>query len=372
MLKNAFGEHYLQDSFAGGHLIDKTKVMQEFVKWANVDNKNLGTTGAAKAQWAMASTVANQDLKSNPQALDDMMHRGNAKSVEAATAKVGLQAKPEIVFMMWWRRAAFKKTSMKHLTPEAASKHSQYPVTSSEARKLMDKLVEQNFATKTTKGWFKNKKEVWSLNQNMIDVLKRDKKGKSKGAYNATLAYSRLDAGLNADHNKEAHEFNLAAYNMFLSNAYVGSATKYFHDKYCKEGVHVVTGEGADIGTIYGDANMLNAGAQKGVEYSAVTSQRSRESVFNIIDTGQDPTGDHTTSEIKKRFPTQVKPGPNDPPLTLENWNATKLFTEYDRGLLNPASSNSARLVYKVKSGGGISGGNAIDVEKIVHDAGPF
>jgi hypothetical protein len=33
MVTNGFGDHYLQDSFAGGHLINKTLIMQWFVEW---------------------------------------------------------------------------------------------------------------------------------------------------------------------------------------------------------------------------------------------------------------------------------------------------------------------------------------------------
>ncbi|MGH3523182.1 MAG: eCIS core domain-containing protein, partial [Mycobacterium sp.] len=33
LIQNSFGEHYLQDSFAAGHLIDKTKIMQWFTLW---------------------------------------------------------------------------------------------------------------------------------------------------------------------------------------------------------------------------------------------------------------------------------------------------------------------------------------------------
>jgi hypothetical protein len=373
MLKTGFGEHYLQDSFAGGHLIDKTKVMQTFLQWSNKDKGHLGSSDTAKAQWAIMSTIADQDLKSNPQALDDMMHRGKDRhSVEAYTAKANLKVKPEIEFMMWWRHEAFANAKMQNLNPEtAAAKAPMVAGDPTRAKQLMDKLVTGQFAEEKSEGWIWDRKKYYSLNQAQIDVLKTDKKGKGQGAYQANIAYSSMKKEKRPDYKKEAHEFNLAAYNLFLSNAFIQGATKYFHDKYCKEGIEVVTGEGASIGRVYGDSNMLTAGGQKGVEYSAETSKRSRESVFNVMETGQDPQGQHTTSAIRKRFPTHVKPGPNDAPITLADWNADHLVTEYDKGWLNPASSNMARLVYKAQ--GGISKGNALDVgEMTKHDAGPF
>jgi hypothetical protein len=69
-----------------------------------------------------------------------------------------------------------------------------------------------------------------------------------------------------------ASEFNLVAYNALMSNAYIQAATKFFHDKFCKEGLEVQSGSGVLLGRIYGDANMLNAGGQFGLEYAAETS----------------------------------------------------------------------------------------------------
>jgi hypothetical protein len=393
MLKTGFGEHYLQDSFAGGHLINKTKIMQTFLQWSNKDKGHLGSSDTAKAQWAIMSTITDQALKSNPQALDDMMHRGkDTNSVEAYTAKANLKVQPQIEFMMWWRHAAFRDATMKEITPEtAAAKAPMVAGDPTTARQLMDKLVAGQFAEVVSRGWkLWDRKKFYSLNQAQIDVLKTDKEGKGQGAYQANIAYAGQkaeekdaynkvyrpeEAAKNQqkgpDFKKEAHEFNLAAYNLFLSNSFIQGATKYFHDKYCKEGIEVVTGEGAAIGRVYGDSNMLTAGGQKGVEYSAETSKRSRESVFNAIETGQDPQGPNTTSEIRKRFPTHVKPGPNDAPIPLADWNSDHLVTEYDKGWLNPASSNKARALYKWQ--GGISKGNALDVgEMTKHDAGPF
>jgi hypothetical protein len=325
----------------------------------------------------MVSTIAQQDLKSNPQALDDKMHRGELGKVEDATGEVGLEAKPEIVFMMWWRNAALNNQQLKHLIPdEAAQQCSLNGVHQNaiEAKKLMDQLVQQNFAklkversigSKLTFGLAGKNQTVYSLNESMIDVLKTDKKGKGQGTYEAHLAKSMMQSGEKRDFTKEAHEFNLAAYNSFLSNAYVGGATKYFHDHYCKEGLEVITGKGDSIGRIYGDSNMLNAGAQEGVKYSAETSQLSREAIFKAI-SGEKVEGDYETQAIRQRFPVKVI-DPKGGPMDLADWN-NSLKAVFDKGVLNPASDNGARLVYKVKEGGGISKGNALDLKKLTKE----
>jgi len=367
LLQNAFGEHYLQDSFAAGHLIDKTGVMQAFTKWINTNGNELGSSEKFKAQWAMASMIANKqgtnnDLQSNPQALDDKMMRGELNSVGDATSEVGLGATEDIVFMMWWRNAANAKGSNKHLTPQQAAQKCPIPGVAgnaNKARELMDKLVTQSFAKKKTEGIIK-KVEVYSINQIHVDVLK------GKGAYQADLAMKLHEDGTH-DYVKEAEEFNLAAYNAFLSNAYIQGATKYFHDKYCREGLEVITGTNEAIGRIYGDAKMLSGGGQQGVEYSATTSQMSREAIFNIMNGRSDLAA--SVNDIRNRFPTKVVV-PGIGPRTLENWNYQFLYTNES---FKEAASTAAKIAYKAMEGGGISGGNAINVGEIVkHDGDVF
>jgi hypothetical protein len=375
LLQNAFGEHYLQDSFAAGHLIDKTGVMQAFTQWINANGKALGSTDNAKSQFAMASMIANKKgLKSNPQALDDKMMRGELDSVGEATDEVGLGATEDIIFMMWWRKAANDDKGDKHLTPDQAATKctiSSVKGNPGKAKQLMEALVSQHFAKIKTSGVI-NKTQFYSLDESQVDVLK------GKGAYKAELAM-KLHSGEDGDtdyddkdydftdkaYTKEAEEFNLAAYNEFMGNAYIQGATKFFHDKYCKEGLEVITGEGASIGRIYGDANMLNAGGQKGVEYAAKTSQMSREAIFNIIN--DTPGEAASVAKIKNRFPTTVIV-PKFGPRPLENWNFQFLYTD---ALFKEAATFGAKIAYKAM--GGISGGNAINVGEIVkHDGDIF
>ena len=386
LLQNAFGEHYLQDSFAAGHLIDKTGVMQAFTKWINANGNKLGSTDEAKSQWAMASMIANKqgtasDLESNPQALDDRMMRGEIDSVGEAAGEVGLAATEDIIFMMWWRKAANDSKGDKHLNPDQAAAKCTLPSVKDnpvKAKQLMDGLVAKNFAKIKTSGVIK-KTAFYSLDEAQVDVLK------GKGAYKATFA-TKIHSSEYSDpeydnseyddseydyteeaYTEEAEEFNLAAYNEFMSNAYIQGATKYFHDKYCKEGLEVITGAGDSIGRIYGDAKMLSAGGQKGVEYAAKTSQMSREAIFNTINGTPEDAASITT--IRNRFPTQVKvPGVGD--RTLANWNSEFLYTDE---MFKEAATSGAKIAYKAKGGGGISGGNAINVGEIVkHDSSVF
>jgi hypothetical protein len=48
ILENGFGDHYLQDSFAAGHLINKTLVMQWFIEWMGTQTDAV-SSGLSKA-----------------------------------------------------------------------------------------------------------------------------------------------------------------------------------------------------------------------------------------------------------------------------------------------------------------------------------
>ncbi|MGA9381205.1 MAG: DUF4157 domain-containing protein [Phormidium sp.] len=378
LLQNAFGEHYLQDAFAAGHLIDKTRIMQEFTKWMGNNGKNMGTSADAEARWAMASMIANKDLKSNPQDLDDMMMRQQGKEkgfISNAANSAGLGATEEIIFMMWWRNEAFNEDK-KHLTPAEVAKEAKVEPqsvkgNSERAKNLMDLLVKMGFAKKATEGIFWQK-EVYSIKQSQVDALKetenlKDKITTDKSAYKSTVGQEAIKKGGKRDFVKEAEEFNLASYNAFLSNAYIQAASGFFHDKFCREGLNVITGCNDDIGRIYGDENMMTAGAQKGVEYSARTSQMSRESIFNIID-GKPAVAE--TKDIRSRFPTHVKVGSKN--VSLVDWqnnliHGTDIFQEaYNAG-------TSAHALYKLAPGDGLSRGNALDVAGFAkHDGDVF
>jgi hypothetical protein len=357
LLHNAFGEHYLQDSFAAGHLIDKSRIMQWFVEYLDRKHADLGSTSRATGEWSMIKTVAKQrGLKSNPQMLHDKIVRGKIKSVADANTELGMSVSPEILYMMWWRRAAKEKTEHTTLTVDEAAQ--QCPLLGfggdkNEVSDAMQRLADAGFATVST-GFF-GRTKTYTLSQSQVNALR------GGGAYDASLA-KRLWARGRADRTREAQEFNLAAYAAFLNNTYVQAATKFFHDKYCKQGLEVVAGNGDSLGRIYGDEAMLSAGAHKGVEYSAETSRWSREAVFRLL-SGEDEG--HTTEEIKLRFPAwAIDDNLGGKQLPLDKWNEA-LRAAGDAGLFEQARSVGARLAYKFKGGGGISGGNALDIKSV-------
>ncbi len=363
MLQNAFGEHYLQDAYAGGHLVNKTKIMQWFVEWL-ASNGGLGSTDLGESQFAMAKHAASSNLQSNPQALDDQIKRGELGSMGEASQSIGMNNKPEIVFMMKWRRLAVEDGSRQELTPKAAADAGLD--TRDNARTYMRALVTAGFAERD---FDLLGDRFFRLKQKMIDSAK----GTTFAPYKATQSGKEQP-----NFEEEAAEFNLASYNQFLSNSYIQGATKFFHDKYCKEGLDVVAANGENIYKVYGDNNMLKAGGQKGVLYSATTSKWSREAIFELI--AGHPERAHSLQEILGRFPAQAKEN-GGPAISLDAWN-DELHQRGINGLFAEARNFGAKLLSKAKPSGSISGGNAIDIQLLSqqlqaeaspqHDEGTF
>jgi Domain of unknown function (DUF4157) len=108
---NGFGDHYLQDSFAGGHLINKTLVMQWFVEWIR-EQRNQGTVFNVLKQsvWDKVKTmtveqqpgIAGMDLYDKP---DD-----------------GVASDPQTAFNQENSQERFNATGLQANSVEAASK----------------------------------------------------------------------------------------------------------------------------------------------------------------------------------------------------------------------------------------------------------
>jgi hypothetical protein len=349
LIQNSFGEHYLQDSFASGHLIDKTKIMRWFTLWLDKTGQGLGSGPQAKGQWAMAVHAAKQDLTSNPQMLHDKAVRGEVNGAQEAQQEIGMKSSPEIEFMMKWRALVKQDPELGAITVNDAAK--KIGVSRKDAATNLKKLVAAKFAY--TDWEFPGEYFLTISQSQAVDPFMSQ-------AYNATKG---TQAGKISDGEAQdaSAEFNLAAYNSMLSNAYIGASTKFFHDKFCKEGLQVMSGSGVDLGRIYGDANMMNAGGQKGLEYAAETSRRSRSAVFNIL-AGEKFDEKYTTDNIAKRFPAKVKVFGAF--LPIEDFNNTLRDLGENKGLFKQAKDNGALLVYKVMNG--ISDKGAMDLNLLV------
>jgi hypothetical protein len=239
--------------------------------------------------------------------------------------------------------------ALKHITPSKVTQLFGYSTIA--AAGMLDQLVELDFAKKVGKG----ASTKYSIHQ----VHLKAAQDRETGAFESNLA---LDPQGPHSVDAQVAEFDLEAYNLLMSDAHIQGSTKFFHDKFCQEGLEVIAGDGTDIGRIYGDSNMMNAGGQTGLEFAAETSRQSRSAVFHAIKGWTIP---YTSAQIQARFPAQGKV--DDTPVDLADWNQN-LKTAGDNGLFKKASTFGARLVEKTSILGeksGISKKGALNLSAI-------
>lgn len=393
LLLNGFGDHFLQDSFASGHLVDKTLIMQKFAQWLAENNRNLGSLKGAQQRWQMTQMVAHANLESNPQELNDSIAEKNLNFLEAAEL-IGLSPTPAIIFMMWWREQAAKNIQLKKALPNdiviLANRLGGLPFRingEEHAQQLLEELVAKGLAKKqeikksmsqrflsfgsssATEATEDNKYE-YHLKQAQINSVKSNTQKISQQTYNSELvSIDPSNQGMiddfevdTPDYETQAAEFNVQAYNAFLSNSYLQIATNVFHDEYCLKGLEVLNGNRQEIGKIYGDRSMLNAGAQKGVKYSAETAALSRNALLKTI-RGQHIDQEERTEAIKKRFPHYILDPISRDTFSLENWNSEVLASNDSfNELIKKVKMRGAKAMYKANSMGSSTGGHAINM----------
>lgn len=309
LLHAGFGDHYLQDAYAAGHLIDKTRVMQWYFQWQAQEGKLKETPG-----YAMIAALVAQPLKSNPQMMENV--RGG---VSAKLGQIGVTVDKPILALMWWRKHALagrkqgkdkynRITVLELVQQQQAVKFDD----GEQAAAALRRLVELGFAV------HKNPligKEYYELRDEHINVIDPDLAPKDPMA--PSSSYQNLDEHHDPkrdsdttyfatevdDYQAAAREFYYTAYAKFLNKAHLQLITNYLHNIFCAQGLEVRTAGNEDIGRIYGDVAMLTAGGQDGVRHSATTGQMAREAIYDILNTGQAKT---TTGEIEARFPRKV------------------------------------------------------------------
>ena len=304
LLLNGFGDHFLQDAFAAGHLIDKTRVMQWFYEWRKTDNV-LDT-----ADYHMIGAITRQTLKSNPQQVED----ADFLDVTGHLALANIEVEDHIRLLMWWRakalgdRKQFQTLSAATLVNSKGAPLGEHgPMLAASA--MLKQLGAQGFAAVHTN---KLGTVTYTLRDQHIDAIDTTKKHR---------LYDAVRHGDDAEgREKEAEEFYYAAYSKFLNSTYLQLITNFLHDKFCKAGLEVETADGAEIGKIYGDTTMLSAGGQSGVAFSAQTAKWSREAIYDILRTGE---AKHTPEQIAARFPRRIEPGwqaDSIQPIAIETW----------------------------------------------------
>jgi Domain of unknown function (DUF4157) len=359
LMVNGFGDHYLQDSFAAGHMINKTQIMQFYIEF--IDQKNQWDY-FKDANWRKVQNIAyNQTLAPKEQYDESRVEGYNGATGAGANKAMDPQSveNRSVENGSDWK-ANF--TALGLQVPRSLSNDPNHPtrkllhemrglarggkdsLKGSEIVALMGKLGVKANATRMAVGDMLLDGVLLSMEGALVstdlDVTKRGKQmasmRDSRAAADANPAVTPLDG---AGEQLSQKEFNKGSFRLrdelkpkkgsapptkteaerqddymavtykdyleFIQSSFLQKSTNALHDTFCKGGLTVMTAAGAAIGTVYGDDNMFNANSSVGVAHSGETAQMSRDAIVNIMNNGGD--GGNTVKAIVDRFPTEVR-----------------------------------------------------------------
>ncbi|MGH2387303.1 MAG: hypothetical protein ACRDIE_03800 [Chloroflexota bacterium] len=372
LLQNGFGDHFLQDSYAAGHLINKTQIMMWFVNWLEGHPEHRRAWSGdqltryklmANQQGGLGVSQGRYD-KSQPgaikgrdaQSAEDIEDDPNTDWTNRFEA-LGLQV-PDVIrpgsggykLLVWWQSASSKLQD--GLKISAAVKGAKLGAIYTPV--LLDLFVTNGIATKTEK----KGGTIYKLDS-------RYRVSKKNRAKHTLATTPTRNEGEQEDRDNSFKRMAAAVtysdYHSFLNNAYLQLSTNMLHNRYCSGGLKVTDTLGGNLFKIYGDDAMFQTESDKGVRQSAETARMSRDAIYSLLQ-GQAPG--KTPQEISARFPSYVQPeklpGDNgDPPVvTLEDWHTGGSLKKVCDDFVFPETANgvkSSALSLKGKITGKIS-----------------
>ncbi|HEY3078634.1 MAG TPA: hypothetical protein VGM69_01885 [Chloroflexota bacterium] len=343
LLLNGFGDHYLQDSYAAGHMLNKTQIMQWYVEfidkndewdyfrdknWRKVQQMAYRQPGLAAAVQYDKSRVKGATAEGetpraprNPQMVeniagDDWKVRFDALGLQVP-ASLRTPGSPERQLVEWWQRLAAQSSGKR--TQTGARLLANGPIDSrtglQKALKnlILDGVVRSD-EENTTRGDYMSWGEEGMKKAKFIDfgaavlVLREDYVPKDKKRFKAALARSQgtaEKAGDDSDYQRMAAAVTYGDYFEFMQSGFIQKATNALHDTFCQEGLSVVAGDGPEVFKVYGDDAMFNQDSARGVKHSGETANMSRDAILSLINTDDD--GGRTAASILARLPQRVK-----------------------------------------------------------------
>ena len=356
ILNNGFGDHYLQDSYAGGHMINKTKIMQWFVQW--LDTKKWNMDFASDENWRKVQAMAykqpeiaslmqydktqvqgydpddQQNKAQNPQAVediggDDWTVRFKAIGLQVPTSLQTPGSNARKLMESWQTLSALdndkNKQTGESLIADTALNFSDLKLALKDL--IDDGIVYLDLAADKTGRKVLSGENVFNIGASLKSF--KAWKFALRSQYvpkDITKFLSATKASAEGDdshYQKMASAVTYQDYMAFMNNAYVQKSTNALHDAFCKGGLTVYSGTGEHLFKVYGDDAMFSSESSKGVKHSGETAHMSRDAIRNIISTGNDDG--ITTESILTRLPNKVKaPMPGGglgPALKLEDWH---------------------------------------------------
>jgi hypothetical protein len=338
LLNNGFGDHYLQDSYASGHMINKTQIMQWYVEyidankewdyfkdknWRKVQQMAYGQEGLADPGQYDKSQVKGYDPTNpnpnqarNPQSVENI--GGDDWTVRFAA--LGLQVPPSLrtpgsderkVLEPWQLVAAESSGKRKRtgvqLSLASSKELNQAKVYAAVMNLLADGIVRTDEDVTKRKDYMKDGGLVPRAKfAETTFFLREDYVPQGKAKVKA-FKKARLDSqkGDDSAYQKMAQAVTYGDYIEFMSSGFLQKATNALHDTFCAGGLLVLTGLNAPAFKVYGDDAMFSKSSGEGVRESGITANMSRDSIMNIINTGKD--GGYTTKAIMDRLPSFVQ-----------------------------------------------------------------
>jgi hypothetical protein len=340
LVENAFGDHFLQDSYAAGHLINKTLIMQWFAKWLDANPRKRDYTAADDwrqvQQMAYAQDgLAGRDLydrdrvgqrrSNDPQSVeniggDDWTVRFDALGLEIPGVLRDPTTDAFKVFT-WWQAQAMNGKLLKADWKDLQRANA--PVRGRALQDALMRLIDDGVVHYDN--WSASDRRRGAAEIGLENLLyakslriKREYVPKKSNAAAFTRAVQAAGAGQVDEYQKMAKAVSYADYHRFLNHGYLQLASNVLHDHFCKHGLRVATEQGDEPYVIYGDNAMLGRESSKMVKYSAQTSRMSRDSIYELATTG---TTAHTTAVIAKRFPAYCRPAGASANISLADWH---------------------------------------------------
>lgn len=337
LLNNGFGDHYLQDSYASGHMINKTQIMQWYVEyidksdewdyfkddnWRRVQQMAYGQPGLAAAGQYDKSKVkgadptdAHPNLPRNPQSVENI---GGADWT-VRFAALGLQVPPSLrtsgsderKLMEWWQVAAGlnadsrTRTGSDLLAGTAGSAMGQPALEAAMLHLIADGIVRTDEENQT-RGKYMASGLGGARFRNFTGtkfLLRADYVPRDMAKFTAAQVTSQ--GGDDSGYQKMAAAVTYSDFLQFMNSGFIQKATNALHDVFCAGGLTVKTQAGGRAFKVYGDDAMFKAASSEGVKESGITANMSRDSILSIINTGDD--GGKTAASILARLPSWVE-----------------------------------------------------------------
>jgi hypothetical protein len=369
LLNNGFGDHYLQDSYAAGHLINKTLIMQYYVQWLDkhpekwdahrdknwrklqqIAYRQPGITDAGQykkkniATPRAASDGTKIETARNPQTVENIKGGWKVKAEALGlTVPASIGDASAKALLVEWQQICVEQFKVRNPRVQTVktivAMGGRAGLSSAATWDAVNLLFDDGIIRKESYKAADVTKQHQLKNSDKL-TLRDEYVPSSKAKFNQAKADPALfeDMTLGVAYND---------YLDFMNSSFLQKATNFIHDKYCLEGLDVKAGDNASVFHIYGDDSMFKQGASEGLKHSGETAHRSRNAILSIADTG---TAVDTTQTILKRLPAKVQLD-SGTLVGLDVWHSGELRTKLESTIFESMSDASNAFVNKLVVG---------------------